>query len=250
MNDQIINLTINDVVYRGKGLGRHEGCVVFVPYTLPGETVQARITKKRKNFAEAELVSVESASPMRIEPSCPLAGVCQGCSYQHIDYEEELRLKNKQFEDIMTRQAKVSPSAFQPGVGSPSNLEYRNKIVLHAQKEKDKTLLGYFAEDNKTIVDVPQCPLAMKPINKLLKEKRADALFMRSLNDGDKVTFRYTESDGAQCWAGRSEPGKSKLTESTVIGAFKVHSRSFFQVNRAIADDIIESVQELLKNNR
>lgn len=247
-----ITLEITGVVFRGKGIARHEGCVVFVPGVLPGETVTARITKQRKSYAEADLVRIEKASPARITPSCPLADKCPGCSYQHMEYAEELRLKQLQFEDMLKRLGSVTASVYQEPTGSSSPMGYRNKIVLHVQKDRQKgtAVLGYFATDNKTVIDIPQCPLACGPINRLLTDKRNNNVFMRSLRNGDKVTFRYTEVNKALCWAGKTEPGKSRLTETTAHGKFQVHSRSFFQVNSEIANRLTQTVTDIIMLNK
>ncbi len=252
MTEQVLSLDILDVVYRGKGLARHEGCVVFVLGVLPGETVTARIRKQHKSYADADLVSIEKKSPARIDPVCPLTEECPGCSYQHMEYTEELRLKQAQFQDMLKRQGGTDPSTCLDPTASPTETGYRNKIIFHAQKNKKtgKIVLGYIGKNNRTVFDVPQCPLALPAINKLIKEKLSDTVFMRSLKDGDNVTFRYTENDKALCWAGKSEPGKNRLTETTSIGELKVHNRSFFQVNSAIADKLIKCVIEIVILNK
>ncbi len=102
-----VELKISDVVYPGRGLARINGCVVFIPGVLPGETVSARITRRRKNFAEAEIIRIDTPSPQRIVPACPLSGTCPGCCYQHVDYAEELRLKQAQFKNLLQRIGRV-----------------------------------------------------------------------------------------------------------------------------------------------
>lgn len=119
--NKIITLQIDDLVYPGRGLARLDGCVVFIPGVLPGETVSARITRKKKNYAEAELVAVEVPSPDRISPICPLAGICPGCSYQHLDYEAEIRIKQAQFSDLLLRMGKVADLPLREPVPSPNH---------------------------------------------------------------------------------------------------------------------------------
>ena len=163
--DDTVELKIADVVYPGRGLARMDGCVVFVSGVLPGETVSARITRRRKNFAEAELIRIEVPSPRRVEPACPLAGTCPGCCYQHADYAEELRLKEAQFVNLLQRIGRVEGPDRLPSVPSPAPLGYRNKITLHASPDPGGgRRLGYFAFDNRTVLDVPACPLAVAEI--------------------------------------------------------------------------------------
>jgi len=167
-------LRIEDVVYRGRGLARQAGCVVLVPGVLPGETVRVRIVRRHKNYAEAELLDVAHASPLRREPACPLAGVCPGCVYQHAAYEEEVRLKAAQLANLLERLAGVDDAVCAPPVASPRSLEYRSRVVLHAARDGARVRLGYFAEDNRTVLDVPRCPLAVPPLNERLQALRAD----------------------------------------------------------------------------
>ncbi|MEI6809816.1 MAG: TRAM domain-containing protein, partial [bacterium] len=94
---QTAELKISDVVYRGKGLARLDGRVIFVSGVLAGETVTARIVRHHKNYSEARLLEVLDASPARVAPACPLAlrsddlslPHCPGCVYQHMAYGEE-----------------------------------------------------------------------------------------------------------------------------------------------------------------
>jgi len=243
-------LTIKDVAYRGKGVARMEdGCVVFIPAALPGETVDARIVKKKKKFAEAELVAVVNPSPHRIKPGCELAarGKCPGCCYQHVEYEEEVRLKQKQFRDLMSRVGKldVSDVLLSP-TASPEADHYRNKVVLRVGRDAKGTALGYVSDDNRTIFDVPACPLARKSINDLLTELRNNADFLSSLRPRSSVTLRCTEHDGAISWVDNQQVEPSRLTEACVLGDVAVPRRSFFQINVAIADLVICRITEML----
>ena len=148
-------LTIADVVYRGKGLARMDGQVVFVGGVLPGETVEVRFVRRHKNYSEAVLLDITDPSPKRIAPVCPLTTVCPGCCYQHADYGTEIVLKQAQLVNLLQRQVKVDPAICLPPVASPRSLEYRNRISLHASEDGSSKALGYIGEDNRTVIDVP-----------------------------------------------------------------------------------------------
>src|SRR5687767_7271268 len=109
-----LDLEIHDVAFGGKGVARHEGKVYFVPFTIPGETVTARVVRQKKNFAEADLVAVETPSPDRVEPPCPYFTRCGGCSYQHIAYERQLALKSAQVEQTLRRVGKLAEVPMRP----------------------------------------------------------------------------------------------------------------------------------------
>ena len=107
-------MQIDDIAFGGEGVGRVDGFVVFVPLVIEGETVEATITEVKKNFARAELEKVVTAAGSRIEPECKYFGDCGGCQYQHMSYEAQLGMKQKQVADLFERiggfsQDKVAP---------------------------------------------------------------------------------------------------------------------------------------------
>jgi 23S rRNA (uracil1939-C5)-methyltransferase len=244
-----VELLIKDVVYPGKGLARlASGCVVFVPGTLTGETVRAEVTRRKKNFAEARLVEVVKPSKQRRAPQCPIAAVCPGCRYQHADYTEELRLKQAQFVNLLEHQAGIDGAGvLLPPVPSPIILGYRSKIALHTGVAKgDAYSLGYFAEDNCTVIDVEACPLAMPELNNLLADLRKNQDFMKTLQPKMTVTLRYTKADGAVSWCRKARPDAPWLTESTAIGDIKVPRGGFFQINPAVAGELTQRLIALV----
>ncbi|MEI6971988.1 MAG: 50S ribosomal protein L11 methyltransferase [bacterium] len=254
---QIVELSISDVVYRGKGIARLDGRVVFVAGVACGEKVRARIVKHHKNYSEASLVEVIEASPHRITPACSLAlhrdgspaSGCPGCCYQHIDYSEEIRLKQSQFINLMARIAGVDKDVIRPAVPSPVEKGYRNKIVLHGGGTAEKPLLGYVADDNKAIVDVHECLLAQSEINLLVAELRADSAMMSTMVQGRRLTLRYTPADGALAWVGKSAINDPWLKENVVVGEMLVPRDSFSQINSALAGILVQRVIEQLKTN-
>jgi 23S rRNA (uracil1939-C5)-methyltransferase len=192
-----MNVVIESVVYPGRGLARVEGKVVFVPRTLPGERVAICVAQQHKQWALATLESVLEPSPDRIEPICPLAAICPGCAYQQAAYPAELRIKQAQYTELLSRLGGLNvsdPQVLQSPLGAPAFLAYRNKLVLHAGRTTGATqpVLGYVGDDNRSLVDVPCCPLAVEPINAVLRERRDDPSFLTRLNDEvlSKVVFR------------------------------------------------------------
>lgn len=122
------NLEITGIAAEGKSLGRWNDMVVFVPFGAPGDVVDVQLTKKRHSFAEGKIVKMHTSSPMRVEPFCEHYGVCGGCKFQHIPYEEQLKYKQQQVEDALQRIAKVQLSAISPILGSANTCFYRNKL--------------------------------------------------------------------------------------------------------------------------
>lgn len=122
------NVTITDVAAEGKSLARVNDMVVFVPWAVPGDVVDLQVTRKKHSFCEARIVRFIEKSPKRIEPRCAHFGVCGGCKWQNLPYEEQLKFKHKQVFDQLTRIGKVELPEFRPIMGSVHQFEYRNKL--------------------------------------------------------------------------------------------------------------------------
>ncbi|MDR0728412.1 MAG: TRAM domain-containing protein, partial [Puniceicoccales bacterium] len=98
-----LELSVENLTNLGLGVGRVKGWVVMLPFVLTGERVRARIFKNHKNYSEADLLKVLESSPHRREARCPLFGLCGGCQYQHIRYEEQRRIKQQQIREFFHR---------------------------------------------------------------------------------------------------------------------------------------------------
>ena len=166
---RIVELKIEDVAFGGKGVARENGKAVFVPFTIEGELISAKIVREKKQFAEAEIVDLRESSPHRAEPQCPYFGRCGGCAYQHIDHEHQLAIKSRQVRDVLRRIGKLKDVPMQPIIPSPISYTYRNRITVHAQDE----VIGYFRRDSHDLIDVERCPIAMDEVNRALTELRA-----------------------------------------------------------------------------
>jgi 23S rRNA (uracil1939-C5)-methyltransferase len=253
MNDligKIVELDIVDIANGGNGVGRYDGMACFVAGTISGEKVKVQIKTVKKKYLEAKLIEILIASPERIKPSCPLAlspetigeQCCPGCQYQHLSYEEEIKIKTQQFKSLLERFSKLNPDdVLRKTMPSPEALNYRNKITLH--KNKEGSNLGYYSTSNKSILNISNCPLACKEINEKLS-----AFDLSSIDDSSSIIFRYTKKDGAFTYTDNSKNDKL-IEEDTSIGAFKVPVKSFFQINVAARNLLLKKVKTLLKEN-
>lgn len=171
---QEIELVIDALSNQGDGVGRVDGWVVFVPFTLPGERVRARIYRNDKNCSHADLVEVLTPSPDRVEPRCPVFGYCGGCQYQHLSYEAQLAWKTTQVADLLRLQAGLDQQV-NPAIPSPRLYGYRSKITPHFHKPKEAKMgnIGFLRAGSRSeVCDVRQCPIAMDPINAMLPAMR------------------------------------------------------------------------------
>jgi tRNA/tmRNA/rRNA uracil-C5-methylase (TrmA/RlmC/RlmD family) len=159
--ERTVDLVIDDIAFGGKGVGRAEGKAIFVPFTIEGERVAARVVREKKSFAEAELVRVTEASPHRTIPHCPYFGRCGGCSYQHMLYEHQLHWKSRQVAQALRRIGKFREPPLRPIVPSPRDYEYRNRITVHVENG----IVGFFRHDAHRLVDVERCPISLPEVN-------------------------------------------------------------------------------------
>ena len=122
------HITIESVAAEGKCIFHYDDKVVFVPFCVPGDVVDVQITKKKRSFMEGRVERIISYSKVRETPMCEHFGICGGCKWQNLPYEEQLKAKQQQVFDQLTRIGKVELPPFQPILGSVKTKEYRNKL--------------------------------------------------------------------------------------------------------------------------
>ena len=122
------HITIKSVAAEGKCIFHYDDKVVFVPFCVPGDVVDVQITKKKHSFMEGRVERIISYSKVRETPMCEHFGICGGCKWQNLPYEEQLKAKQQQVFDQLTRIGKVELPPFQPILGSVKTKEYRNKL--------------------------------------------------------------------------------------------------------------------------
>jgi len=204
-----LSLTIHDIAFGGEGVGRicvardtgqvtsdknfsattkseivspvtrhpsPETFVVFVPFVLPGETVEVEIIEVKKNFARTKLLRVEKSSPERVTPECRYFGACGGCQYQHIAYATQLRLKHKQISDLFERVGKIPADKIAPVIPSPQPYGYRNRIMIRSQWNgpAKKLVIGFIRAADNFVEDIEECKIAEPAISEQIKNVRAN----------------------------------------------------------------------------
>lgn len=122
------NILITDVAAEGKAIAKIDGMTVFVPFVVPGDIVDIQITRNKKSYAEGKAIRFEKYSEIRTTPVCEHFGVCGGCKWQNLPYEEQLKYKHKQVMDNLERIGKVELPEAQYIMGAPETTFYRNKL--------------------------------------------------------------------------------------------------------------------------
>jgi len=240
---QELELSIHTLTNEGNGLARVNDWVVFVPFALPGEKVRARVFRNHKNYSEADLIEVIEPSPNRVEPVCPLFGRCGGCQYQHLSYAAQVEWKQRQVAELLKHMAKIE-FAVEPVVTSPQTMGYRSKITPHFHKPKNGTIaeIGFLrAGTRNSMVDVPQCPIAMADLNERLALVREDVHSgRREFKNGATLLLRSA--------GGEVLTHPHDLAREEVNGVrFEFQAGDFFQNNPFILPAFVDHVVDEAK---
>lgn len=265
---QIFDILLEKLTYGGDAMGRlDDGRAIFVPFGLPGERVRVRLTEAKRNFGRGELVEIVEASPQRIAPRCIHFGECGGCHYQNLAYEDQLKAKTEILRDQLRRIGKIENPPVQEMVPSPSPWNYRNHVQFHLTEEGK---LGYFRAVSPTVFAIQECHLPEGSINALwpqLEFEPETDIERVSLRSGlDDELLLVLESESPEPPELEIEAGISithMFEENTVVIAgndnltirvlgrdFRVSAASFFQVNTAMAEKIVEHILSHLPVSR
>jgi 23S rRNA (uracil1939-C5)-methyltransferase len=281
-----MRLRIDKAIYGGAGLARADegdfaGRAVFVPLTLPGELVEARIAGDKRSFLAAEADAILEPSLLRTTPACPYFGVCGGCSYQHAVYAHQLEIKIGILKETLERAQIATVPAINSVSGDP--WRYRNRIRLHVHA--DPFALGYRERRSHSDLPVAECPIAAPILVKAivavtelgpslnLAELCQEIEFFTN-NDEDSLLVsiatkqklphatarlravaeawkqKLPQLAGAALFAsqGKQPPrliaswGKQSLAYKAAGTSYQVGIGSFFQVNRHLVDSLAELV--------
>jgi 23S rRNA (uracil1939-C5)-methyltransferase/tRNA (uracil-5-)-methyltransferase len=229
---QEIDVRIDSLTNLGSGVGRVDGWVVFVPYALPGELVRTRIFRNDKNHSQGDLVEVLEKSLDRVEPGCGLFGECGGCQYQHLSYAKQLEWKTRQIHELLKHMAGEEREVnFCESTEQIWN--YRSKITPHFEKPVDGLVkeIGFLKVGRRTeLLDVSNCPIAMREINEVLPEVHADIRANgNKYKRGATILLRATN--------GRVERDPKAIAREEVGGVkFDFVAGEFFQNNPFILE--------------
>lgn len=277
-----MKLRIEKAVYGGAGLARMEGKAVFVPFTLPVETIEAHVIGGRGGYDTADLDAILEPNPARTQPPCPYFGKCGGCHYQHAQYLTQVEMKIAILRETLERSHVAAIPEIVPVTGEP--LGYRNRVRLHVQK--NPFALCYKLRNSHVNLPVATCPIAapalQQAIETLTREGhslgfadwvREIELFINA-DDSAMLVALWTDVNPGhatrsfeQCWArlcellpaltggaafssekGRradrivAHAGASSLRYACGARQYQVSVGSFFQVNRFLIERLIDLV--------
>lgn len=244
---------IEKLVYGGDGLGRLDGQVVFIPFVLPGEQTEAKITKAKGDLLRAKNINVLRHAEQRIQPACEYFTDCGGCHYQHATYDFQVQQKAAILIETLRRVGQIELDV-DVKTKQAEPWAYRNRIQLHFQNRK----LGFRKADSHDLCEITHCPISSPMLNHVIEVLGKSAKksewpdFLQSLEIfTDEQQIQLTVLSSTRPVAARFFDWMKDLLPTSVPGAleykaaghtFQISRGSFFQVNRFLTDALVEEV--------
>jgi 23S rRNA (uracil1939-C5)-methyltransferase len=263
---QVIDVQLTAMAHGGSALGRHEGRVVFVPYAIPGETVRVEIVESHTRWAQARLLETLESSPHRVEPPCAYFGPnrCGGCHFQHIAYETQAELKRQVVVDQLARVGGVHNANVQEIIGAAEPWGYRNHAQFSVTTDGQ---LGFLTADTHHVIPVEECLILEPLLDDLwaaldMEWPQLHRLSLRcGAATGDLMAIfeldHYEDFDievdfPVSCVILLADGetvvlmGNAYLTERIAERDYRISAGSFFQVNSAGAEALVQLVHDYL----
>jgi 23S rRNA (uracil1939-C5)-methyltransferase len=248
---QRIELSLSDMGYEGRALGRVGNRVIFADFAIPGERAVVELYRNRPDYGQGTVIHVLDASPDRVEPPCPYFGVCGGCQWQHIAYERQLELKRHVVAEQLRRIAKMPDQRVEPTVpGEPWG--YRNHVRFSANGSGE---VGFVRRASRNFLRVEHCLIARPEINDVLSKVQDHAAGLHQVevrvgaNTGDVLVepnLQGTSTVPAGPEAAPSKRQRGMYTETLLGREFQVNMASFFQSNTQQAERLARMVLDRL----
>ncbi len=160
---------IESLDHEGRGIAHADGKVIFIEGALTGERVTYSSYRKKNNYEQAKVEQILKQSFMRVQPKCPVFGVCGGCSMQHLDPRAQVAVKQRVLEDNLQRIGKVKPEVMLPPIyGQPWAYRQRARLSVRHVLKKEKTLVGFREQNGKYVADMQHCEILTPKIAGLL----------------------------------------------------------------------------------
>ena len=245
-------IKIEKLDHQGRGIGKINNKIIFIPYTLPDEIVEFKITKEKKNYLEGQAIKIIKPSEIRITPPCPYYTKCGGCNLMHLNYNEQLKYKQEKIENIISKYTNKDIK-INKIIKAEHQYYYRNKITLHAEDE-----IGFYKNNSKNIIKINKCIIADKSINNIIKELndkkiKNNELIIRTNN---KETLLYIKNNNENLKSIKADniinnskiiKGNNYIIENINNYKYLVSPTSFFQVNTEQTIKLYNKIKELAK---
>ncbi len=165
-----IRARIESVAFKGYGVARIHGKVVFVPYAATGDEAWIAMMEEKRKYSMGRLIQIIESSPWRVNPPCPYFGTCGGCQWQHIDYLIQGKLKKEILGEILKRLGRLKEIPSITLAPSPKPYDYRVRVQLKVKGEA----MGYYQERSHKIVEIDHCPISHRLVNQIIQKLREE----------------------------------------------------------------------------
>lgn len=183
--NDVIEVTFEDLTHEGAGVAKVDGFPLFVPNGLPGEQAQIKIVKVKKGYGYGKILEFYKKSPDRIEPACPIYKQCGGCQLQHLSYEAQLKFKQKQVKEVLTRIGHLENITVHPVLGMKNPWKYRNKSQVPVGEVEGGLVAGFFQQRSHTIINMEECLIQVEENDRVVQgvKRIAEKYGMRAYNE-------------------------------------------------------------------
>lgn len=260
--DQTYEVVIQSLVYGGSGMARlPDGRMAFVPFTLPGEKVRIGIKEEKKGIVQGEIIEILQPSEFRFQSRCKHFMQCGGCHYQHMAYEQQLKVKQSILTEQLQRLGGIQKANISQVWPSPAPWNYRNSLQFHLSS---RGKLGFERSRSNEILEIDECHLPLSAIDQAWPQ--LDFEFLPEIkrvelrqSDADELMLILHSSDAKppefetemQLSAVHASPrgqivlaGNDHLFFSVLGKSFRVNAASFFQVNPAVVEKMVSLLLE------
>lgn len=248
-----LEVEIVDLDHFGRGIAKIDK-PIFIENSLIGEVVEVEITKEKKKYCEARVINYIKTSPVRVNSRCPYYDKCGGCDLLHLDYNEQLKYKEKKVKEIIR---KFSDLECVKEIVPSVQYNYRNKITLHVNKK-----IGYYQKKSYDIVTIENCLIADFKINDLIQRlqkcnfKNVNKIVIRVTDkesmlifNGGKIDINKFEDVNTIIVDNKILKGKGYIEEQIGNLKFVISPTSFFQVNKIGMINIYDKVLSYIDKN-
>ena len=224
----VLTLTITGLTHDGRGVGRHDGLAVFVDGALPDETVTARLTQRKRRFAEATLLEMMQPAPTRQTPFCPHFGHCGGCQLQHLAPAAQRHWKQHNLQQQLARHGLDAALTWHTPISGPEQ-SYRRRARFAGHRTRQGAQLGFRAKASRQIVDIESCPILEPALNDSWQARRATLV-----NTLRRTPQEWTavNADNGLFWADQPHDAQPAYQVDGLVLQFD--AAGFIQVNRTV----------------
>lgn len=240
MADTTFLVTVEKLASGGEGIAFADGKAIFIPFSIPGETVRIRPAKTTRDYIRAEILEILVPSKVRIEPICPLFKICGGCSLQHIEYAAQCAFKAAAARESFIRIGKFDPGTL--SVHSNAPYHYRNRAQFHLTRDGG---FGYMKADSDEAVRADSgCPILKPLLDSWLKSENRKAKPAKDMKLYlDQQTRFIAFADDKNIYI----EGKNRTAEVVLAGrTYRFPVKHFFQSNLAMAEQLVKDIESRL----